>query len=397
LGSSKTRAIVAELLDAGDDPSHLRFLGYGEAESQGWHKGLIANLDQVSHSTKEAVEQAERASGVPLESAVVGVGGPQIQGASVASGITLSPYPRELTREDVRRVVENAGEIPLAKDREILHMIPGEFVLDSQKGIMDPIGMQGCYLGVKSHIVSGSVRAMQNVVTAVNRAGVLVETTVLEAFAAAEVVLSEEERELGVLVAVLGGGTCDVVVYKNRGLRMTAVIPIGGDHFTSDVALGLHTAIRDAEAVKKSFGSVQRNLGKESTTIEIPGMGERASWFVPNSALTDILASRAEEMFGLILDEVLGCGLDRQIGAGVVLCGGGAKLRGICDVSEQILEGPTRLGLPPKITDMPAMLESPEYTTLIGLLLYAQKLWRLRSNPVNKSLGSIWKSLLART
>ena len=395
LGSSKTRALIAELLDSGEGPSQLRFMGFGETESQGWNKGMIADLEQVTQAVKEAVERAERQAGVALESAVVGVGGPHIQGTLVASGIALAARPREITRDDVRRVVENAGDVPLSKDREILHMIPGEFVLDSQKGIQDPVGMQGCYLGVKSHVVTGSATATQNLVTAVNRAGVLVETTVLEAFAAAEVVLSDEERELGVLVAVLGGGSCDLVVYRHGGLRMTAVIPIGGDHFTNDCALGLHTAHRDAEIIKKHFGSVMRDRCKEGTSIEVPGLGERPAWFVPASALTDILGSRAEEVLGLILDEILRCGLDHQLGAGVVLCGGGARLVGMCDLSEQILEGPARLGLPPKIVDMPEALESPEYTTLLGLGLYTQKLWRLRSNAGNRTLGSRWKSLLA--
>lgn len=395
LGSSKTRALVAELLDEGEGAAQLRFRGFGEADSQGWHKGAITDLEELSRSVKAAMERAEKMSGVPLESAVVGVGGPQIRGAATACGLTLSSRPRELTRADVRRVMETARDIPLSNDREILHLVPEEFIVDSQKGIRDPIGMQSSRLGVKAHIISGSATATSNVVTAVNRAGILVETTVFEAFAVAEEVLSDEERELGALVAVLGGGSCDMVLYRQGTLRLAGVVPIGGDHFTNDVALGLHTPFRDAEVMKKTFGSVLSELSKDGSMVEVPGLGDRQSWFAPSKTLCQILESRAEELFGMILEQVSDCGMERQLGGGVILCGGGARLNGMCDLAEKILKAPARLGLPPKILDLPESLDSPEYATIVGLLLYALRLWRLRNPAEAPNLGSRWKRLLA--
>ena len=395
LGSSKTRALMAEVVDAGESASQLRFLGLGEVASQGWHKGTIADLEQVTRSVKEAVGQAEAAAHLPLESAVVGVGGPQIQGASVSNGLTFPSGPRELNRHDVRRAMETALDIPMTKDREVLHVIQEEFVLDSRRGILDPIGMQGSTLAVRAHVITGSVAANQNAVTAVNRAGVLVETTVFEAYAAAEEVLTDQEQELGALVADLGAGSCELVAYRRRGLRMAAVVPIGGDHFTNDVALGLHIAPRDAEIIKKTFGFVLTGESNEGTSIEVPGLGDRPSWFVPQRTLTQILGLRAEELLGLVLDHILRCGLDQQLGAGLVLCGGGARVGGMCDLAEQVLGLPARLGLPPKIAEMPEALDAPEYATLLGLLLYAHRLWRQRSAAPNRSLGSRWWSLMA--
>lgn len=395
LGSSKTRVLISELLDRGDAPSRLRFLGFGEADSQGWHKGSLADLDGVTHSIKEAVEQAEQMAGVAVESVVAGVGGPHIQGASTNCGVTVSLRPRELTRDDVRRVMETARDVPLSKDREVLHLVPEEFVLDSQRGIQDPIGMQASYLAVKAHIISGSAMASSNVVTAVNRAGILVEATVFEALAAAEEVLSEEERELGALVIVLGGGSTEMAAYRQGGLCLVSVIPIGGDHFTNDVAVGLHTPVRDAEVLKKTLGSVLSGQSSDSTSVEVPGLSDRPSRFVPHRALSEILQSRAEELLGLIHDELRRSRLDRRLGAGVVLCGGGARLGGMCDLAEQILGVPVRLGLPPKIVGMPEELDSPEYATLVGLLLYGHRVWKLRSAAQHRTAGSRWKSLIA--
>lgn len=396
MGSAKTRVLICELL-GGDGTSRVRFAGFGEVESRGWRKGSITDLDEVTACVKEASDHAEKMSGAAVESVVVGIGGPHIQGASASCGLTVSLRPREVTRDDIRRLMETAKEVPLSRDREILHLIPEEFVLDSHHGIQDPVGMQASYLAVKAHIISGSMMAAANIVTAVNRAGILVETTVFEALAAAEEVLSDEERELGALVIVLGGGTTEIAAYQHGSLRLASVIPVGGDHFTNDVAVGLHTAVRDAEILKQTMGSVLSKQSSDLSSIEVPGLSERPSRFVPHRALSEILESRAEELIGLIRDELRRSGLDRGLGAGVVLCGGGARLGGICDLTEQVLGMPARRGLPPKIPDMPEELDSPEYATIVGLLLYGYRLWKMRHAVQTRSAGIRWKSLIVGT
>ncbi|MBI2816139.1 MAG: cell division protein FtsA [Acidobacteria bacterium] len=396
LGSAKTRVLISELLGGnGDGASRLRFAGFGEVESRGWRKGSITDLGEVTACVKEASEQAEKMAGVAVESAVAGIGGPHIQGVSASCGLTVSLRPRELTREDIRRLMDTAKDVPLSRDREILHLVPEEFVLDSHHGIQDPIGMQASYLAVKAHIITGSMMAAANIVTAVNRAGILVETTVFEALAAAEEVLSNEERELGALVIVLGGGTTEIAAYQHGSLRLASVIPVGGDHFTNDVGVGLHTSVTDAEILKQTMGSVLSKQSSHVSSIEVPGLSDQQSRFVPHRALSEILESRAEELLCLIRDELRRSGLDRGLGAGAVLCGGGARLGGICDLTEQVLGTPARLGLPPKIIDMPEELDSPEYATVVGLLLYAYRLWRMRNPARSRSTGSRWKMLLA--
>jgi cell division protein FtsA len=395
LGSTKTRIAIAELVEEVDGVSPLRFLGLGEAESVGWRKGTISDLDEVTLAVKEASERAEKASGVPVESAVVGVGGPHVQGASTGCGLTLSLRPRKLTRHDVRRVMETARDVPLSRDREILHLVPKEFVLDAQHGIHEPIGLEASYLGVEAQIISGSVTATRNVVTAVNRAGIVVEATVFEALAAGEEVLSDEERELGALVVDLGGGSSELVAYHKGGLRVASVIPIGGDHFTNDIAVGLQTPFSDAELLKRTMGSVLSSQCSVTALVEIPGIGDRPARFVPHRMLAEILESRAEELLDLILADLRHANLEGNLEAGVVLCGGGAHLGGMCDLAEQVLGAPARLGLPPKMVDMPPEIELPEYATLVGLLFYAQRLSKLRASAQDPNLATPWKRFIA--
>jgi cell division protein FtsA len=394
LGSSKSRVLIAELKDGIEGPAGVRFFGYGEALSEGWRKGNVADPEAVTRTAKEAIERAEKDAGGQVESVVVGVGGPHITGASTSCGLTLSLEPRELTREDVRRVMETARDVPLAKDREILHLVPEEFTLDSLQDILDPIGMQGCYLAVKAHIVSGSAAAAANVVAAVNRAGVLVETTVFEALAAGEHVLTDEERELGALVLLLGSGSTELAAYRHGSLRLAAVVPIGGDHFTNDVAVGLHAAPGDAEILKNTMGSVLPKESNAATQVEVPLPGG-GSGFVPLRLLSEILESRAEELLGLIRDELRRASLYHRLEAGVVLCGGGARLGGLCDLTEQLIGAPARIGLPPRIKNMPEQIESPEHATIVGLILYAQKLWMMRNASQQNTPERGWKNLIA--
>jgi cell division protein FtsA len=255
--------------------------------------------------------------------------------------------------------------------------------------------MQGSGLEVEVHIVTGSAAASQNVVTAVNRAGIVVETLVLEGLATGEAVVTPEEAELGAAVILVGAASSQWVAYRQGGLRMSGEISIGGDHFTSDLAIGLHTSLPDAEMVKKTFGSVYLAWGQghEGSSFEVPGVGDRPPRQVPRRALLEILEPRGQELFGFVLDELRHCGIDQQLGAGVILAGGGARLQGMCDLAEQTFGAPARLALPPQIAGLPDPAHSPEYATLVSLLLYGQRVRRLRA-PKKEALGSWWGGLL---
>jgi len=274
-------------------------------------------------------------------------------------------------------------------------MVPQEFLLDGQDGIRDPIGLQASRLEAKVHIISGAVADSQNIVAAANRAGIVVETMVGEAFAVGEAVLTPEEQEMGALVVVLGGSHCDLAVYSRSSLRLSATIPVGGDHFTNDTAIGLQTSLEEAEGIKKLFGSVYAGGIHAGTSFEAPGLGNRPSRLIPRSVLLGILEPRAQELLGIILEWLRRSRLEHHLGGGVILCGGGARLQGMCDLAEQFFASPARLGLPPKILEMPEMLESPEYATLLSLLLYGLRVRQLRMAR-QRPLATRWKGLLRR-
>ena len=401
LGSTRTRVLAAEVSPS--DQAPLRFAALGEAESNGWRKGAVIDLDAVAASVRAAVDHAEAQIGAALESAVVGLGGTHIQGVTSRAGLPLSARPREITRDDVRRVIEAAGSLPLPNGREILHMLPQEFALDSQSGVRDPIGMQACSLAVQVHLVTGSVAASQSIVTAVNRAGIIVETVVAEAFAVGEAVLTPEERELGALVALLGGGSTELAAYMQGSLWMSSGIPVGGDHFTNDVAIGLHTPPLEAEVIKTMFGSVYADWSHDGVSFEVPGLVNRPARMVPRQALHDILAPRAQEVLGLAVEELRRADLAPHLGAGVVVAGGGARLHGLCDLAEQTFSSPACIGLPsdavaqdglpPNFLDLPEALNGPEYTAVVALLLYGLRVRNLRTGK-QRGHGKRWKNVL---
>ncbi|HWP84500.1 MAG TPA: cell division protein FtsA [Terriglobia bacterium] len=376
------------------DPSQLRFLSYGEAESRGWHKGNLADIGQAASSVREAVEQAERTLGWRIESVVLGIGGAHLGGLSSRAGVSLGPRPREVRREDMQRVMEDARNLSLPADREILHIVPREFVLDGQEGIRDPIGMMGSQLEVRVHFVTNSVAVAQNLVTVVNRAGVLVETLVSEGFAAGEALPSQEERDLGVLVALIGGPSTETVAYGQGGLAMAISTPVGGDHFTGDIAIGLRTARADAETIKHTFGSVFPGWSHDGSAFEVPGMGHQPSRLIPQQVLRQILEPRAQELFSILGAEIDRAGLGSRLSAGVILSGGGARLAGMCDMAEKVLGLPARIGLPPRIHGLPEQLDSPQYATLVSLLYYGYRVRQQRAPRERVASGRL-RSLLA--
>jgi cell division protein FtsA len=365
IGSAKTCALIADV-----ENGSARFLGMGAAESKGSRKGLIVNLDAAVSSIRRALEEAEGVANVPVESAVVGVAGSHVRGVNSRGGISLGARPRDIEKEHVRRAVEAARAITLPDDREILHVLPQDFLVDQQDNIRDPIGMVGQKLEVNVHIVTASVAATQNVVTAVNRAGVVVSDTALEPLASAEAVLTQDERELGCCLLDIGGGTTELIVYSGGVVRHTGAVAVGGDHFSNDLAVGLRTPIPEAERIKREYGSASRELVTEEKAIQIASVGDRPPRTVFARMLNEIIEPRAQELLTLVRDDLKRAGLDSQIPAGLVIAGGGARMTGLAELAERLFSLPVRCAMPRGLEDMPEELSQPEYATVVGLLLY---------------------------
>ncbi len=341
VGSAKTCVLVAEITDSG-----LRYRGHGVAESRGSRKGIIVELEKAVGSIQKAVEQAEDVAGVPIEHAVLGVAGAHVRGVNSHGGINFGTRPREIGREEIRMAVEKARAIPLPADREILHLLPQEFILDDQSGVHDPLGMMATRLEVRVHMVTAAASATQNVITAVNRAGVHVDDTVFEPLACADSVLRSDERELGVCLADLGAGSTSLIVFQEGAVAHTAVIPIGGDHFTSDLSVGLCTPVAEAERIKKLYGNVIVTLIPEGNEVEVPSVGDRPSRLISQRMVGEILEPRARELFEMMRDNLRHAGMLDLCAGGVVLSGGGSRLPGILEIAESVLRRHMRLSWP---------------------------------------------------
>ena len=392
LGSVKTCALVCKPNSEG----RLEVEGLGVAESKGWRKGMIVNLDLTALAVKKAVELAEAAAGRSIDAAYVGVAGAHIKGVNSQGTITLGKTPtatREVERDDMRRVIQTAQGITLPEDRQLLEALPQKFLLDAQDGIRDPVGMVGARLEVNVPLVTASTSASQNVVTAVNHAGVEVLNTVFEPLASAEACLTTDERELGVGLVDIGGGTTDLIVYHAGVARHSAVIPVGGEHFTNDIAVGLRTPIPEAEKMKKAWG--ERDLSKPGDTLlEVPGVGERPSRVVTYATLTDIIEPRAQELLELIRAEILRSGCEQQFGAGMVLTGGGAKLGGLAAMAESVFGMPVRVAVPIGLEAMGETLPDPAFATVVGLAVHGYRSRLLRDARESTGFfGKLWNKL----
>jgi cell division protein FtsA len=386
VGSTKTSALIAEI-----DGEQVKFLALGAAESKGLRKGLIVNLDSTVSSIRRAVEEAEGVANVPVESAVIGVAGGHVRGVNSRGGITLGNRARDIERDDIRRAVDAARNITLPEDREVLHVLPHEFMVDAQDGIRDAVGMVGQRLEANVHLVTSSIAATQNLVTAANRAGILVSDTVLEPLASAEACLTQDERDLGCCLLDIGGGTTELIVYGGGVVRHTSAVAVGGDHFTNDLAVGLRTPIPEAEKIKRRHGCAASSLLHEDTSIEIASVGDRPSRTIFARMLTDIIEPRAMELLSLIRDDLQRAGLDGQIPAGFILAGGGARLNGLIDLAEQSFHLPVRIAEPKGLADLPEQVAQPEYATVVGLVMYGAK---TRRNATQRS-GNLVSKLKA--
>lgn len=390
VGSAKTCALVAAVTDTG-----VRYCAHGVCESRGSRKGVIVDLEKAITSVQKAVEEAENIAGVPVEKALVGVAGAHIRGLNSHGGISLGSRAREITRDDIRQAVERARAITLPPDREVLHLLPQEFILDDQPGVREPAGMVGSKLEVKVHVVTAAASATQNVVTTLNRAGIHVDDTVFEALACADAVLRTDERELGICLADIGAGSTDVVVFHEGAVVHSGVVPVGGDHFTNDVAVGLRTPLADAEKIKRAFGCAVVTRIPEANEVEVPSVGDRPSRLMPQRLLGEVLEPRARELFELLRDSLRQSGALDLCPGGIVLTGGGARLPYMTEIAEVVLRRPARLAMPAPLAKMPAVLAEPEFATVIGLILYGHRA-RLAHGLPEQGLGAKLKALFAR-
>ncbi len=376
-GSSRTRMLVAESHEGA-----LRYRGHGDAPSAGVRRGVIADLIPAANAISQASVLAEASAQVVLEQCIAGLGGPHLGGINSQGGITLGSRMREITREDVRAAADRARAVSLPSDREILHLLPRHFLLDEVPGIHDPVGMVGHQLEVSLHMVTASASAHQSLVTCANKAGLAVTETVYEALAAAESTLSADERELGCCLVDIGAGSSELIVYFEGAVVYTASIPLGGDHFTNDLAVGLHLSIPEADSLKCGYGHAVVTSVSQSNEIEWAGppleRGERRG-SIRQRALAEILEPRAREMFSLVRETLRTGAVLEALGAGCILTGGGAKLPGLPDTAESILRVPARVGTPVPLSRMPAELQQPEYAALVGLMLYAHRTGAMRA------------------
>lgn len=366
IGTSKVCVLIAEV----NDRNQVEIIGKGTAPMRGTRRGNIANLDQAVDALKRAVDEAEVMAGMQIESAFVGVAGDHIRSVNSRGVVSVSSKHREVSREDIDRVIEAARSISVPQELEVLHVVPREFVVDGQDGIHDPLGMTGSRLEANVHIVTGARTHNQNVLAAVNKTGIEVRELVLEPLAAAEAVLTPDEKEMGVLLLDVGGGTTDYAVFLEGQVMHSNVLPAGAGHFTSDISVVLRTPMEDAEKIKRKYGCAMSSLVTSEDPIEVPTVGGRAPKIISRGELTNILEPRAAEIANLIWRDLEKVGLEREIRAGVVLVGGGALMEGLMEMVEQVFDQSVRIGLPNGIGGLLDTVNGPEWAAATGLLAW---------------------------
>ena len=366
IGTTKICAVVGEV-GRGD----INIIGIGTSPSIGLRKGVVVNIESTVESIKKAVEEAELMAGCEISSVYAGIAGGHITGFN-SRGIIAIKGP-EITANDVERVVDAARAVAIPMDREVIHVLPQEFMVDDQTGIQNPVGMAGVRLEAKIHIVTGAVTSAHNIVKCANRAGLDVCDIVLESLASGEAVLTDEEKELGTALLDLGGGTSDLAIFAGKNIKHTFVLSLGGNNLTNDIAIGLRAPLAEAEKLKTRYGTcISENIGGDET-IEVPGMGGREPRKLPRQILGEILEPRMEEIFTLLQREIYRAGMEHAVTSGLVITGGTALLDGITDVAESVLNVPTRLGRPSGISGLVDVVNNPMYATGVGLVLFGAR------------------------
>ena len=366
IGTTKICAVVGEVR-----PDAIEIIGIGSHPSEGLRKGVVINIEKTVNSIKEAVEEAETMAGCEISSVYAGIAGGHIKGFNSHGVIALKE--KEVTKKDIERVIEAASAVAIPMDREVIHVLTQEFIVDEQDGIIDPMGMSGVRLEAKIHIVTGAVTSAQNIIKCANRAGLDVCDIVLQSLASSEAVLTDEERNLGVALLDFGGGTTDLAVFARGTIKHTSVLALGGDNVTYDISIGLRTPMAEAEKIKIKYGCALSSMIGKDETIEVPGVGGRKSRTLSRQILGEIIEPRMEEIFNLIHNELVRSGYDEMINSGVVVTGGSAELMGVPEMAEQIFNAPSRTGFPQWVSGLVEVVNKPMYATAVGLVLYGAK------------------------
>jgi cell division protein FtsA len=386
IGTSKVVALVGEVTADGN----IEVIGVGSQPSRGLKKGVVVNIESTVQSIQRAVEEAELMAGCQIHSVYAGIAGSHVR--SLNSHGVVAIRDREVSHVDVEHVIDAARAVAIPADQKILHVLPQDYVIDGQEGIRDPIGMSGVRLEAKVHIVTGAESAAQNIEKCIQRCGLEVDDIVLEQLASSFAVLTEDERELGVCLVDIGGGTTDLAVFTGGAIRHTAVIPIAGDQVTNDIAVSMRTPTQYAEDIKVRYACALSQLANPDESIEVPSVGERPSRRLARQTLAEIVEPRYEELFGLVRDELRRSGFEEAIAAGIVLTGGSARMEGAIELAEEVFHVPVRLGLPQHVTGLAEAVRSPIYSTGVGLLLYA----RDNTSPNNRGRRPGGKSVIDR-
>ena len=367
IGTSKVVAIVGELQDDGQ----IEVIGFGSHPSKGLKKGVVVNIESTVTSIQRAVEEAELMAGCDINQVYAGIAGSHVR--SLNSHGIVAIRDREVTQSDVDRVIDAARAVAIPADQKILHVLPQEFIIDGQEGIREPIGMSGVRLEARVHMVTGAASAAQNIVKCVQRCGLEVEDIVLEQLASSYAVLTDDEKELGICLVDIGGGTTDIAVFNNGAIRHTAVIPIAGDQVTNDIAISLRTPTQYAEEIKIKYACALSQLANLDETIEVPSVGDRPPRRLARQTLAEVVEPRYEELFGLIRDELRRSGFEDMIAAGVVLTGGSSKMEGAVELAEEVFHMPVRLGVPQHVRGLGDVVRNPIHSTGVGLLVYGKR------------------------
>ncbi len=367
IGTSKVVAIVGEINAGGE----LEIIGIGSHRSTGLKKGVVVNIESTVQSIQRAVEEAELMAGCEIHSVYAGIAGSHI--SSLNSHGIVAIKDREVLSQDVDRVIDAAQAVAIPADQQILHILPQEYLIDSQEGVKEPLGMSGVRLEAKVHLITCAVNAAQNIEKCIRRCGLDVDDIILEQLASSYSVLTEDEKELGVCMVDIGGGTTDIAIFVDGAIRHTGVIPIAGDQVTNDIAMALRTPTLHAEDIKIKYACALAKLTGADETIQVPSVGDRAARSLSRQSLAEVVEPRYDELFTLVLAELRRSGYEDLVAAGIVLTGGTSKMEGVIDLAEEIFHMPVRLGAPQNVSGLSDIVNNPIYATGVGLLHYAKQ------------------------
>ena len=393
IGTSKVVAIVASPNpDAGPKDNALEIIGIGSHPARGMKKGVVINIESTVQSIQRAVEEAELMAGCQIHSVFAGIAGSHIR--SLNSHGTVAIRDKEVTQGDIDRVLDAAKAVHFPGDQQLLHVMPQEYIIDNQEGIREPIGMSGVRLEAKVHLITGAVSAAQNITKCIERCGLTVDGVILEQIASSYSVLEHDEKELGVCLVDIGGGTTDIAVFIDGAVRHTAVIPIAGDQVTNDIAVALRTPTQYADEIKIKYACALRQLAREDETIEVPSVGERPPRQLARQTLAEVVEPRYEELLMLVQAELRKSGFEELLAAGVVLTGGSSKMEGVIELAEEVFHLPVRLGLPQHVGGLAEVVRNPIHATGVGLLLFGNE--EVTNGQTELKMGEGFKGMLTR-